>query len=231
MAGAGQSLIWIDVGEALRDIAQRRDIPRALVDASRFHLHHGREPEATMAAAIGSGRQQGIITALLTLDARAQLETGNGQATRPVAELLTVDGRLRGGDEERIVAVGITKAETSLYQEGLYQEGLSHEGVWEGPPKQRTFGMAVALQFSGDQIADVSVAMSGIAAQPVRARLVEGALRGRRRSAALVKTAAETAQAEAQPAGGGNVLGREEMRVLAHLCKSALEAAILVAEG
>lgn len=221
MAGAGQSLIWIDVGEALRDIAERRDIPRALVDASRFHLHHGREPEATMAAAIGSGQPQGIITALLTLDARAQLETGNGQTTRPVADLLTVDGRLRGGDEERIVAVGITKAETSLY----------HESVWEGPPKQRTFGMAVALQFSGDQIADVSVAMSGIAAQPVRARLVEGALRGRRRSAELVKTAAETAQAEAQPAGGGNVLGREETRVLAHLCKSALEAAILVAEG
>ena len=66
----------------------------------------------------------------------------------------------------------------------------------------------------------------GVAPYPLRARQIEGALRGRAASAQLVEIAGETARIEAQPFGVGDVIDEAALECLAEAARAALRLAL-----
>ena len=87
-------------------------------------------------------------------------------------------------------------------------------------------GVALALRLRGGRIVDAAAMIVGVAAYPLRARQIEGALRGRAASAQLLEIAGETARIEAQPFGVGDVIDEAALECLAEAARAALRLAL-----
>ena len=101
-------------------------------------------------------------------------------------------------------------------------EPTDQPSAWVGD----TAGLALRLRLSGARIADASAAIAGIAPYAVRARQIEGALRGRSVSPQLLEIAGQTARIEAQPFGVGDVIDEASLDQLVRATRSAIELAL-----
>ena len=98
--------------------------------------------------------------------------------------------------------------------------------AWVGGERASDPGVALALRLRGGRIGDAAAVIAGVAAYPLRARQIEGALRGRAASAQLVEIAGETARIEAQPFGVGDVIDEAALECLAAAARAALRLAL-----
>ena len=98
--------------------------------------------------------------------------------------------------------------------------------AWVGGERPSDPGVALALRLSGGRIGDAAAVIVGVAPYPLRARQIEGALRGRAASAQLVEIAGETARIEAQPFGVGDVIDEAALECLAAAARAALRLAL-----
>ena len=87
-------------------------------------------------------------------------------------------------------------------------------------------GVALSLRIRDRRIADAAAVIVGVAPYPLRARQIEGALRGRAASPQLLDIAAQTARIEAQPFGIGDIIEEAALEQLAETTRAALQLAL-----
>ena len=116
----------------------------------------------------------------------------------------------------RIGSVDLSEASAILL------EPTDQPSAWVG----ETAGLALRLRLSGARIADASAAIAGIAPYAVRARQIEGALRGRSVSPQLLEIAGQTARIEAQPFGVGDLIDEASLDQLVQATRAAIELAL-----
>ena len=221
--------VSIDAETPLRALAQRRDIPRALMEACDAFLGHGASPQMSLLEAAASRDLPSVLTALLALDAEVGVE-GDWQ---PLSNSVVEQGGLalldRGAIQRvRLSAVGDPQSgdHTSSYREVISVGalvGVATDVVWSpsngSPTRERSKQRG--------PIASAHVTICGAAAQPLRARQVEATLRGRRPSAELIQLASETAAQEAQPFGIGTTLDPTVLAAVRDITRQALTASLL----
>ena len=147
-----------------------------------------------------------LVAALIVEGAALELDSG---ASVALEERLLDDG-----------TVDLTGARAIVAPAG---EAAS---AWGGGEGTSELGVALALRLSGGRIADAAAVIAGVAAYPLRARQIEGALRGRAASAQLLEIAGETARIEAQPFGVGDVIDEAALECLAEAARAALRLAL-----
>ena len=134
------------------------------------------------------------------------------------AELELADGGLVTVEER-----ALDDGSVDLSQAGaILLEPTDQPSAWVGD----TAGLALRLRISGARIADASAAIAGIAPYAVRARQIEGALRGRSVSPQLLEIAGQTARIEAQPFGVGDLIDEASLDQLVQATRSAIELAL-----
>ena len=141
-----------------------------------------------------------MCVALVALDAIVHLRGADGERTLPLAELHRLPGdrpdletTLAPG--ELITAVELPEAAiavTSTYRKVRDRSSYAFALV----------SVAAALQVDGDTIADVRLALGGVAPKPWRARRAEAALRGQPATEASFLEAADAELADARPLTG-----------------------------
>lgn len=151
-----------------------------------------------------------------------------------LAAALIVDGaalELRGGAvialEERLLddgTVDLTDAQAITVR--LSDAASAWVGVDPGGDLVGELGVALALRMRDGRIGDAAAVIAGVAAYPLRARQLEGALRGRTASAQLLGIAGQTARIEAQPFGVGEVIDEAALERLAAAAREAVELAL-----
>lgn len=148
----------------------------------------------------------------------------------PLVAALIVEGaalELDGGSvialEERLLDDGTVDLAGALAIVAPTGDAAS---AWAGSEGTSELGVALALRLRGGRIADAAAAIAGMAAYPLRARQIEGALRGRAASAQLLEIAGETARIEAQPFGVGDVIDEAALECLAEAARAALRLAL-----
>ena len=150
----------------------------------------------------------GALTAALIVDSAA-LELRDGSVVALEERLL--DDRTVDLTDARALAAQISDAASA----------------WVGGD----LGVALALRMRGGRIGDAAAVIAGVAAYPLRARQLEGALRGRTASAQLLEIAGQTARIEAQPFGVGEVLDEAALERLAAAAREAVELALRRGNG
>ena len=149
----------------------------------------------------------GPLIAALIVDGAA-LELRDGSVVAPEERLLD-DGTVDLGDVEGIVVAQGNAA-----------------SAWVGDELVGDLGVALALRMRDRRIGDAAAVIAGVAPYPLRARQLEGALRGRTGSSQLLEIAAQTARIEAQPFGVGDVLDEDALARLAAAVRAALRLAL-----
>ena len=162
---------------------------------------------ATAGVAPLRGALNGPLLAALIVEGAA-LELGDG-ASAALEERLLDDGTLDLAEARAIVAPAGDAA-----------------SAWVGGKRTSDPGVALALRLSDGRIVDATAVIAGVAAYPLRARQIEGALRGRAASAQLLEIAGETARIEAQPFGVGDVIDEAALECLAAAAQAALRLAL-----
>lgn len=147
-----------------------------------------------------------LIAALIVGGAALELRDGSAVA---LEERLLDDGTLDLSDVE-----GIAVAQSDA------------TSAWVGDELVGELGVALALRMRGERIGDAAAVIAGVAPYPLRARQLEGALRGRAASPQLLEIAAQTARIEAQPFGVGDVLNEDALERLAAAARAALQRAL-----
>ena len=147
-----------------------------------------------------------LIAALIVDGAALELRDGSAGA---LEERLLDDGTLDLSDVE-----GIAVAQSDA------------ASAWGGDDSVGEPGVALALQMRDGRIGDAAAVIAGVAPYPLRARQLEGALRGRAASPQLLEIAAQTARIEAQPFGVGDVLDEDALERLAAAAWAALRRAL-----
>ena len=143
-----------------------------------------------------------LIAALIVDGAALELLDGSDV---PVEERLLDDGTVDLTDA-RAIAAQISDAASA----------------WVGDD----LGVAVGLRMRDGRIGDAAAVIAGVAAYPLRARQLEGALRGRAASAQLLEIAGQTARIEAQPFGVGEVIDEAALERLAAAAREAVGLAL-----
>lgn len=146
-----------------------------------------------------------LIAALIVGGAALALRDGSAVA---LEERLLDDGTVDLTDAQAIVAPQADAA-----------------SAWGGDDSVGELGVALALQMRDGRIGDAAAVIAGVAPYPLRARQLEGALRGRVGSAQLLEIAAQTTRIEAQPFGVGDVLDEDALERLAAAARAALQRA------
>ncbi len=160
------------------------------------------EPDTSLRTLLAGDRPAPLIAALIVSSAELQLAGGG---------LVTVEQR------------ALDDGSIDLSQAGaILVEPTDQSSAWVGD----TTGLALRLSISGASIADASAAIAGIAPYAVRARQIEGALRGRSVSPQLLEIAGQTARIEAQPFGVGDVIDEASLDQLVQATRSAIELAL-----
>lgn len=148
----------------------------------------------------------------------------------PLIAALIVDGAaLELGDgsfaalEERLLEDGTV----DLTNVGaLVAQSADVASAWVGGERMSEPGVALGLRMRGGRIGDAAAVIAGVGPYPLRARQLEGALRGRAGSAQLLEIAAQTARIEAQPFGVGEVIDEAALERLADAARAALRLAL-----
>lgn len=148
----------------------------------------------------------------------------------PLIAVLIVDGAalaLRDGSavalEERLLDDGTVDLTDARAIAAPHSDATS---AWGGDDPVGGLGVALALRMRGRRIGDAAAVIAGVAPYPLRARQLEGALRGRAASPQLLEIAAQTARIEAQPFGVGDVLNEDALERLAAAARAALQRAL-----
>ena len=143
-----------------------------------------------------------LTAALLVGSASLQLTDGS---TIPIEERLLDNG-----------AADLTDADA------ITMPCTDRAGAWLGD----RHGVALSLRIRDRRIADAAAVIVGVAPYPLRARQIEGALRGRAASPQLLDIAAQTARIEAQPFGVGDIIEEAALEQLAETTRAALQLAL-----
>ena len=143
-----------------------------------------------------------LTAALLVESASLQLTDGS---TIPIEERLLDNG-----------AADLTDADA------ITMPCTDRAGAWLGD----RVGVALSLRIRDGRIADAAAVIVGVAPYPLRARQIEGALRGRAASPQLLDIAAQTARIEAQPFGIGDIIDEAALEQLAATTRAALQLAL-----
>ena len=143
------------------------------------------------------------LTAALLVES-ASLQLANG-STIPIEERLLDNG-----------AADLTDADA------ITMPCADRAGAWLGD----RVGVALSLRIRDRRIADAAAVIVGVAPYPLRARQIEGALRGRAASPQLLDIAAQTARIEAQPFGIGDIIDEAALERLAKTTRAALQLAL-----
>lgn len=148
----------------------------------------------------------------------------------PLAAALIVDGtalELHNGAvvalEERLLDDGTVDLTDARAITAPRSDAAS---AWVGVDLGSDLGVALALRMRGGRIGDAAAVIVGVAAYPLRARQLEGALRGRAASAQLLEMAGQTARIEAQPFGVGEVIDDAALERLAAAAREAVGLAL-----
>ena len=136
---------------------------------------------------------------------------------------LELDGGASVALEERLLDDGTVDLSGARALAAPAGEAAS---AWVGGGRPSDPGVALALRLRGGRIGDAAAVIVGVAPYPLRARQIEGALRGRAASAQLVEIAGETARIEAQPFGVGDVIDEAALECLAASARAALRLAL-----
>ena len=147
-----------------------------------------------------------LVAALIVNGAALELRDGSAVA---LEERLLDDGTVDLTDARAIVA---PQADAT--------------SAWGGDELGDDLGVALALRMRGERISDAAAVIAGVAPYPLRARQLEGALRGRAASPQLLEIAAQTTRIEAQPFGVGDVLDEDALEHLAEAARAALRLAL-----
>ena len=148
----------------------------------------------------------------------------------PLAAALIVDGaalELHDGAvvalEERLLDDGTVDLTDAQAVAAPRSDAAS---AWVGSDPVGDLGVALALRMRDGRIGDAAAVVVGVAAYPLRARQLEGALRGRAASAQLLEIAGQTARIEAQPFGVGEVIDEAALERLAAAAREAVRLAL-----
>ena len=193
------------VSTSLALVASDGSAPQALREAARA------DQCETLADALATAAEPAVTTALLALEAEVVVGEPEGDAAQPLAELLTMTGAVRAdaGRELSAVIVGEEADRGSLGS--VYREGVG-------------CGVAVQAAAVDGAIEAVTIALWGAAPHPIRARQVEGTLRGRRVSVSLLEDAVATLRSEVQPRGQDRVVDEAALLEIERVGAEALRA-------
>ena len=171
-----------------------------------------------------------VTSALGDVCARSNGRRWSCALNGPLIAVLIVDGaalELRDGSaialEERLLDDGTVDLTDARAIAAPHGDATS---AWVSDDPVGELGVALALRMRGGQIGDAAAMIAGVAPYPLRARQLEGALRGRAASAQLLEIAAQTARIEAQPFGVGDVLNEDALEQLAAAARAALQRAL-----
>lgn len=169
-------------------------------------------------------------SALGDVCARSNGRRWSGALNSPLIAALIVSGAAlerRGGSpvalEERLLddgTVDLTDARAIVAPQA------DVASAWGGDDSVGELGVALALRMRDGRIGDAAAVIAGVAPYPLRARQLEGALRGRAASPQLLEIVAQTARIEAQPFGVGDVLDEDALEQLAAAARAALRLAL-----
>ncbi len=171
-----------------------------------------------------------VASALGDVCARSDGRRWSCALNGPLIAVLIVDGaalELRDGSavalEERLLDDGTLDLSDVEWIAVAQSDATS---AWVGDELVGELGVALALRMRDGRIGDAAAVIAGVAPYPLRARQLEGALRGRAASAQLLEIAAQTARIEAQPFGVGDVLDETALEQLAAAARAALQRAL-----
>ena len=180
-------------------------------------------------AAIDCGALR-AATALGDACARSDGQRWRCALSGPLAAALIVNGaalELRDGSvvalEERLLDDGTVDLTDGQAIAAPRSDAAS---AWVGVDPGGDLGVAVGLKMRDGRIGDAAAVIVGVAAYPLRARQLEGALRGRAASAQLLEIAGQTARIEAQPFGVGEVIDEAALERLAAAARAAVGLAL-----
>ena len=159
---------------------------------------------AALRRLLASSNAAPLTAALLVESASLQLTDGS---TVPIEERLLDNG-----------AADLTDADA------ITMPCTDRAGAWLGD--RVGVGVALSLRIRDRRIADAAAVIVGVAPYPLRARQIEGALRGRAASPQLLDIAAQTARIEAQPFGIGDITDEAALKQLAETTRAALQLAL-----
>ena len=165
------------------------------------------------------------VCALLELDTSLRTSLAGDRPAPLIAALIVSSAELElaGGDLVTVEERALDDGSVDLSQaSAILIEPTDQPSAWIGD----TAGLALRLRLSGARIADASAAIAGIAPYAVRARQIEGALRGRSVSPQLLEIAGQTARIEAQPFGVGDLIDEASLDRLVQATRSAIELAL-----
>ena len=191
------------------------DLPLHLPAA---HLRHPRRGALTDAFALISDPPDTIADALryqLVVAAGAvhgaQLRLADGAAV-PIQERILSEGPLDlDGRDDQPPATAILLAPADPRE----------IGVLAADP-DRDLAVAIAITRSEAAVDRAHIVLIGVGPHPIRARQIEGALRGRRLTDPMIDLAAQTARSEAQPYGVGDLTDPAPIDALQALTRQAL---------
>jgi CO/xanthine dehydrogenase FAD-binding subunit len=193
------------VSTPLAVVASDGTVPQALREAA------GLDQYETIGGALAMASAQAVTTALLALEAEVVVSADADEERQPLTELLTVAGSVQAEAGAAVSAVMIGDASDDGSERSAYREGVG-------------CGVAVRASTLDGSIEAVTIAMWGAASHPIRARQVEGTLRGRRVSASLLDAAVATLRSEVQPRGQGRVIDEAALAEIERTGAEALRA-------
>ncbi len=140
-----------------------------------------------------------MCVALAALDAVVHLRGASGERQLPIADLHTLPGGQP--DIETVLAPGELITATSIPPSPFAARSTYRKVRDRSSYAFALVSVAAAVSLDGDTVADVRLALGGVAPKPWRARKAEAALRGRPAHADAFRNAADAELADAVPLG------------------------------
>jgi xanthine dehydrogenase YagS FAD-binding subunit len=166
----------------------------AIEGFNRIHAILGGSPECV------ATHPSDMCVALAALDAIVHLRSASGERTVALCDLHRLPGDRP--DVETVLEPGELITAVELPQSDLAAHSTYRKVRDRSSYAFALVSVAAALELDGDAIADVRLALGGIATKPWRAWRAEGALQGRPATEASFLEAADAELADASPLAG-----------------------------